>query len=232
MNKEYKTGAVIVAAGSGLRFGEKKQFKKLGSKPLYLYSLQRFIDSDLIDEIVLVVPKDLIKTITLELGKFNQTPKIRIVSGGRLRQDSVLTGIRELSDNCKTVCIHDAARPFVSVDLINKTINTCMQNDGAVAAMPSNDTVKEVNIGIGQIKRTLPRENIWLAQTPQAFHRKQLLKALLHAGENKIQVTDESTLMEAPGRSIVVVKGDSENIKITTQDDWKLAELILEQNND
>ena len=229
MNKDYKTGAVIVAAGSGLRFGEKKQFKKLGSKPLYLYSLQHFIDCDLINEIVLVVPKELTQKITSELGKFNHTKKIRIVSGGRLRQDSVLAGIRELSDKCEIICVHDAARPFVSVDLIIKTINACIQNDGAVAAMPSNDTVKEVMHSNKRIIKTLPRENIWLAQTPQAFHRKQLLKALLHAGENKIQVTDESTLMEAPGRSIVVVKGDSENIKITTRDDWKLAELILEQ---
>lgn len=231
MCKEYKIGAVIVAAGSGLRFGERKQFKKLGTKPLYLYSLQRFIDCDLIDEIVLVVPKDLLKTITFGVRKLNQTPKIKIVAGGKLRQDSVLAGVSTLSNQCEVVCVHDAARPFVSADLIQKTINACENNDGAVAAIPSHDTVKEVNSN-NRIKRTIPREKIWLAQTPQAFHRSQLVKALSCAKENKIKVTDESTLLESLDYSIVVVEGDTENFKITTQNDWKLAELILERYND
>ncbi len=232
MYKNDKIGAVIVAAGAGLRFGEKKQFKKLDSKPLYLYSLQCFIDCDLIDEIALVVPKELIKTITFDLRKFNQIPVIKIVAGGKLRQDSVLAGIEELSASCEIICVHDAARPFVSVDLINKIINACEHNDGAVAAIPSHDTVKEVNKRSNLIKRTIPREIIWLAQTPQAFQRKQLIQALLHASENKIQVTDESTLLETLNYSIVVVEGDTKNFKITTRDDWKLAELILERHND
>lgn len=231
MCKEYKIGAVIVAAGSGLRFGERKQFKKLGTKPLYLYSLQRFIDCDLIDEIVLVVPKDLLKTITFGVKKLNQTPEIKIVTGGKLRQDSVLAGVSTLSNQCEIVCVHDAARPFVSADLIQKTINACENNDGAVAAIPSHDTVKEVNSN-NRIKRTIPREKIWLAQTPQAFHRSQLVKALSYAKENKIKVTDESTLLESLDYSIVVVEGDTENFKITTQNDWKFAELILERYND
>lgn len=231
MCKEYKIGAVIVAAGSGLRFGERKQFKKLGTKPLYLYSLQRFIDCDLIDEIVLVVPKDLLKTIAFGVRKLNQTPEIKIVAGGKLRQDSVLAGVSTLSNQCEIVCVHDAARPFVSADLIQKTINACENNDGAVAAIPSHDTVKEVNSN-NRIKRTIPREKIWLAQTPQAFHRSQLVMALSCAKENKIKVTDESTLLESLDYSIVVVEGDTENFKITTQNDWKLAELILERYND
>ncbi|MEE9572564.1 MAG: 2-C-methyl-D-erythritol 4-phosphate cytidylyltransferase [Candidatus Neomarinimicrobiota bacterium] len=232
MYKKDKIGAVIVAAGSGLRFGEKKQFKKLDSKPLYLYSLQCFVDCNLIDEIVLVVPKDLKKTITFELKKLSSITKIKIVAGGKLRQDSVLAGIEGLSASCKIICVHDAARPFVSVDLINKTITACEYNDGAVVAMPSQDTVKEVNSRNSRIKRTIPREIIWLAQTPQAFQRKQLLDALIHANKNKIQVTDESTLLESLDYSIVVVEGATKNFKITTQDDWKFAELILEGYND
>ncbi|MFC1785843.1 2-C-methyl-D-erythritol 4-phosphate cytidylyltransferase, partial [Candidatus Neomarinimicrobiota bacterium] len=143
MGKEYKIGAIIVAAGSGLRFGERKQFKKLGKKPLYLYSLQKFIDCNLIDEITLVVPKDLRNSISTEVSKL--IPWIKVVVGGRLRQDSVLAGINGLSDNCDIICVHDAARPFVSIDLIQKTINACENNDGVVVAIPSHDTVKEVN---------------------------------------------------------------------------------------
>ena len=229
MDKEYKIGAIIVAAGSGLRFGERKQFKKLGTKPLYLYSLQKFIDCNSIDEIVLVVPKDLRNTISTEVSKLN--PRINVVEGGKLRQDSVLAGIEGLSANCDIICVHDAARPFVSVDLIQKTISACENNDGAVAAIPSNDTVKEIIINNKKIKRTIPRETIWLAQTPQAFHRSRLKKALLDAKKNKTQVTDEATLLESLECTIVVVEGSGDNFKITTSNDWKLAELILERNN-
>lgn len=229
MYKKYKTGAVIVAAGSGLRFGERKQFKKLGTKPLYLYSLQRFIECDLINEIVLVVSHDLLKTIFNEVAKLNS--RIKVVAGGKLRQDSVFAGVNMLSNQCEIVCVHDAARPFVSVGLIQKTINVCENNDGAIAATPSHDTVKEVNSN-KLIKRTIPRKTIWLAQTPQVFHRSQLVRAFSYAKENKIKVTDESTLLESLNYSIVVVEGDAENFKITTQNDWKLAELILEKYND
>ncbi|NHZ86274.1 MAG: 2-C-methyl-D-erythritol 4-phosphate cytidylyltransferase [Planctomycetia bacterium] len=232
MQKEYKIGAVIVAAGSGLRFGERKQFKKLRSNPLYLYSLQRFLDCDLINEIVLVVPKDLLKTIIFEVRKKYPTSAIKIVAGGKLRQDSVLCGINRLSNTSEIVCIHDAARPFVSTDLINKTILACKQSDGAIAAMPSCDTVKKVNVSNNQITETIAREKIWLAQTPQVFHRKQLVKALSYAKDNKIKVTDESTLLESMNYSIAVVEGNTDNFKITTKNDWKFAELLLEQYND
>lgn len=228
MQREYNIGAVIVAAGSGLRFGEKKQIKKLGTKQLYLYSLQSFVDCELIDEIILVVPIDLQKVITSEVTKLNS--RITVVEGGELRQDSVMAGLNKLSNKCEIVCVHDAARPFVTNDLIERTIVACEKNDGAVAAMLSHDTVKEVRVN-QIIKRTIPRDKIWLAQTPQTFHVKQLKKALLHAGKNKIQVTDESTLLESLNYSIVVVEGNADNFKITTKDDWRLAELILERNN-
>jgi 2-C-methyl-D-erythritol 4-phosphate cytidylyltransferase len=230
MEKEYKIGAVIVAAGSGLRFGEKKQFKMLGPQPLYLYSLQKFIDCNLIDEIMLIVPKDLLKLISCEMTTLNHN--IKVVKGGKSRQDSVSAGINNLSPECKIVCVHDAARPFISSELIHRTIDACKTNDGAIAAMPANDTVKEVNTDTNRIKRTMPRENIWLAQTPQAFNRTQLKKALLYAKEHKIQATDEATLMEKLNYNIVVVEGNSDNFKITTQGDWKLAELMLEKKHD
>jgi len=230
MDKEYKIGAIIVAAGSGLRFGERKQFKKLGTKPLYLYSLQKFIDCNSIDEIVLVVPTDLRNTISTEVSKLN--PRIMAVGGGKLRQDSVLAGIEGLSVNCDIICVHDAARPFVSIDLIQRTISACENNDGAVVAIPSIDTVKEIDTNNNRIKRTIPRETIWLAQTPQTFHRSQLKKALLYAKENKTQVTDESTLLESLNCSMVVVEGSDDNFKITTPNDWNLAEIILEGKND
>jgi len=226
---DSKIGAIIVAAGSGLRFGERKQFKKLGTKPLYLYSLQKFVECKLINEIVLVVPRDLKNSISAETSKLSN--RIKVVEGGNLRQDSVLAGISEISPSCNIICVHDAARPFVTADLIKKTISACEHNDSAICAVPSDDTVKEININNNHIKRTIPRETIWLAQTPQAFRRKQLREALIYAKDNKIQVTDEATLLESLEFSIVVVEGSKNNFKITTPNDWKLAEL-MEKSND
>lgn len=229
MCKEYKIGAIIVAAGSGLRFGEKKQIKRLGTKPLYLYSLQRFIDCDLIDEIVLVVPNDLLKTIFNEVAKLN--PRIKVVAGGKLRQDSVLVGVNTLSNQCEIVCIHDAARPFVSAGLIHKTISSCERNDGAVAAIPSNDTVKEINTNDNSVIRTIPRGKIWLVQTPQAFHRQPLIIAMERALAENIQGTDEAVLLERLEYRIVVVEGNTNNMKITDLNDWELAEILVEKQN-
>jgi len=230
MNKERRVGAVIVAAGSGLRFGERKQFKKLGNKPLYLYSLETMLKCESINEIVLVVPKDLKNSISKEVDQIDE--QICIVEGGNLRQDSVLYGINSLISNCDMVCIHDAARPFVSVQLIEKAIRECKKYDGVVVALPSNDTVKEIIGKNNQIKRTIPRDTIWLAQTPQVFNRRKLIDALSYAKDNGITVTDESTLLETLKHEIVVVEGNTNNFKITTREDWKFAELILEKTND
>ena len=230
MNKEYRVGAVIVAAGSGLRFGERKQFKKLGNKPLYLYSLETMLKCESIYEIVLVVPKDLKNSISKEVDQIGE--QISIVEGGELRQDSVSLGINSLNSNCDMVCIHDAARPFVSVQLIENAIRECKKYDGAVVALPSNDTIKEIVGKKNQIKRTIPRETIWLAQTPQVFNRRKLIDALSYAKDKGIIVTDESTLLETLKHEIVAVEGNINNFKITTIEDWKLAELILEKTND
>ena len=230
MNKVYRVGAVIVAAGAGLRFGERKQFKKLGDKPLYLYSLEAFLKCESISEIALVVPKELKSSISKEVDQLNR--QICIVKGGKLRQDSVSFGINGLNSNCDMVCIHDAARPLVSVELIENAIEKCKNKDGVVVALPSNDTVKEIIGKKNQIKRTIPRETIWLAQTPQVFNRRKLIDALSYAKDNGITVTDESTLLETLNHEIVVVEGNANNLKITNKDDWKLAELILEKVND
>lgn len=230
MEEEYKIGVVIVAAGSGLRFGERKQFKKLKNKPLYLYSLEKFIDCDMIDEIVLVVPEDLTSIISDETSRMKGL--IKVISGGKLRQDSTLNGVNALDQNCNIICIHDAARPFIKMSTINNVIEMAKKYDGAIVATPSNDTVKEVAKNTDRIKHTVPRDTIWLAQTPQVFHRDKLLQALAYANTNNITVTDESSLLEALDFSVAVVGGSSNNFKITTQEDWRFAELILEENND
>jgi 2-C-methyl-D-erythritol 4-phosphate cytidylyltransferase len=120
------------------------------------------------------------------------------------------------------ICIHDAARPFVTDSLINKTINACEKFDGSVVAIPVSDTVKYAENEV--IVKTLDRENIWLAQTPQTFNKEKLLQALDNAETNPLTGTDESVLMEAMGFSIQLVEGHPNNFKITTKDDWGRAE--------
>jgi 2-C-methyl-D-erythritol 4-phosphate cytidylyltransferase len=131
----------------------------------------------------------------------------------------------DVSDSDSTlVCVHDAARPFVTEDLIQRSISACEFADGAVVGIPSKDTVKFSENGL--VKETLDREKIWLAQTPQCFHKNKLLQALYYAETENLTGTDESALMEAMGFSIKLVEGDSNNFKITTKDDWIRAEIV------
>lgn len=230
MVDENKIGAVIVAAGSGLRFGERKQFKKLINKPLYIYSLEIFISNNSIEEIALVVPADLIKSISSDVRSLNEN--IHIVEGGELRQDSVLAGVNALNEDTNIICVHDAARPFVTNVIINNAVEQSEDHEGVVVAVSSPDTVKEVVKNSNRVKRTIPRDTVRLAQTPQVFHRDKLLQALAYAKTNNIVVTDEATLLESLDFSVAVVEGDVNNFKITTKADWDNAELIMERNND
>lgn len=219
-----KVSAIIPAAGSGERFGEEKQFKLLSGRPLFFHTLKLFLQSDYIDEIIVAVPSANVDSTHRDVLSMSAGKPVKVVAGGTRRQDSVKNGI-DVSDSDSTlVCIHDAARPFVTEDLIQRSISACEFADGAVVGIPSKDTVKFSENGL--VKETLDREKIWLAQTPQCFHKNKLLQALDHAETENLTGTDESALMEAMGFSIKLVDGDSNNFKITTKDDWIRAEIV------
>ena len=225
----FRVSAIIPGAGVGSRFGEKKQFKNLNGKPLWVYTLRPFILSSLIDEIVFVVEESLIGIIkgSAFFKQFVKEKEIKITKGGARRIDSVLNGIQVSKKMNDIVCIHDVARPFVGKSFINKTIEACEDFDGAILAIPSVDTVKNVKNEI--IKKTLNRDQTWMAQTPQTFHKDKLLKAY---NENiNVNATDESTLMELSGFSIKIINGDDRNFKITKKIDWGLAKIIARENN-
>ena len=124
------------------------------------------------------------------------------------------------------VCIHDVARPFVKTSLIEKTIQYCENYDGSILAIPSTDTVKYVSDKI--ISKTLNRSEVWMAQTPQTFHKRKLLKA--YKNNIKVKVTDEATLMELSGYSIKIINGEDINFKITKKIDWETAKIIASSN--
>ena len=219
-----KVSAIIPAAGSGERFGEEKQFKLLSGRPLFFHTLKLFLQSDYIDEIIVAVPSANVDPTHRDVLSMSAGKPVKVVAGGTRRQDSVKNGI-DVSDSDSTlVCIHDAARPFVTEDLIQRSISACEFADGAVVGIPSKDTVKFSENGL--VKETLDREKIWLAQTPQCFHKNKLLQALYYAETENLTGTDESALMEAMGFSIKLVEGNSNNFKITTKDDWIRAEVV------
>ena len=219
-----KVSAIIPAAGSGERFGEEKQFKLFSGRPLLFHTLKLFLQSDYIDEIIVAVPSASVDSTHRDVLSMSAGKPVKVVAGGTRRQDSVKNGI-DVSDSHSTlVCIHDAARPFVTEDLIQRSISACEFADGAVVGIPSKDTVKFTENGF--IKETLDREKIWLAQTPQCFHKNKLLQALYNAEKENLIGTDESALMEAMGFSIKLVDGESNNFKITTKDDWIRAEVV------
>ena len=220
------TAAIIPAAGTGVRFGEAKQFKLLEQKPLIFHTLSSFLQSKEIKEIVLVVSQDRLRVTKKAMSSSLRKKNIKVVLGGRHRQDSVYEGLKAVSQSCNIVCIHDGARPFVSTELIESTIRACKKFDGAVAAVKATDTVKLVTHG-GTVQKTLDRDKIWFAQTPQTFKKQELSQALLSAQKKNISGTDEAMIMEIMGYSIAIVEGSNQNIKITTREDWIHAKAIL-----
>ncbi|MBC8216669.1 MAG: 2-C-methyl-D-erythritol 4-phosphate cytidylyltransferase [Candidatus Marinimicrobia bacterium] len=229
LNTQSNVGVVLPAAGAGIRFGEKKQFRVLGRRPLFYHALQPFLAIDAVREIVVVTPKDVVRQVDRELRSLSATKPIQVIAGGKRRQDSVFAGVQALSDTYDLICIHDAVRPFLSQEEVIKTIRACEENDGAILAIPAKDTIKHIQ---GQkILKTISRETVWLAQTPQTFWTKPLQKALNSAINDNVTGTDESMLLERLGYQIVTVEGSAMNIKITTPEDWVFAEAIWSHRN-
>ena len=217
--------AIITAAGSGRRFGEAKQFKKLHGKPLYEYSLDIFIKSKLFDEVILVIPNNNQEKLQKEI-KSKYGSQVNLVIGGPDRQDSVKNAIQNSNPKVDLVVIHDAARPFITKTLIEKCISACETSDGAIIAMQPHDTIKFSKDDI--VEKTIDRSNIWMAQTPQAFNKQKILEAYSSREFDDLIITDESSLMEKLGYKIMIVPGTGKNFKITTFDDWKRAEAELQ----
>lgn len=223
-NNLHKVSAIILAAGSGSRFGEKKQFKELNGKPVWSYSLNTFIKSGCVDELILAVPINSSGTLKQSqvFKLLNKKSNIKLVTGGKSRKDSVLNGLKAVKKSNNIVCIHDAARPFIKRFYIKDSIESCGECDGAIIAIPIVDTVKKADNMF--IKNTIDRESLWMAQTPQTFKKEMLLHAI--KTYPNLDITDESMLMEEAGFKIKLIQGDYSNFKITNEIDWELAKVI------
>ena len=219
--------AIIAAGGAGRRLGaaKPKQLLDIGGGSMLQHSVQAFLRHPRISEIVLVKPAGTQSLpVIIDRGLDGLDPSrvaaIRTVDGGERRQDSVAKGFDAVSSSADVVLIHDAARPFVSAALIDATIEAAAVHGAALAALQSNDTVTRVDAGV--IVDTIPREEVYLAQTPQGF-RRHVLAAAVAVGRSGVEATDEAALAERAGYRVHVVDGDPANVKITTEEDLRAA---------
>lgn len=225
MNGSLKVSAIILAAGSGSRFGGEKQFKKLKGVELYKYSFNKFLNCSDINEIVLAVPEDRLAYVKMEIESIKSSKNLLVASGGPSRQESVKNSVLATSQHSDLVCIHDGARPFFSEALIKQSINACLSNDGAIVAIPNYDTIK--TCVKGYVEKTIDRNDVWMAQTPQVFWKTKLLKAIDFSEKSNAKVTDESSMMESLDFQISVIKGNANNFKITSPEDWERASNLV-----
>jgi 2-C-methyl-D-erythritol 4-phosphate cytidylyltransferase len=223
--------ALIPAAGSGRRMGGtlEKQFLPLGGKPLLTHTLARFEETPGVHRVVVIVPpgrEEFCRQEVIEPQGFRKVR--RIVAGAETRQGSVGAGLRCVGEDVDIVVVHDGARPFVTPALIQASIDAAAREGGAIVAIPEADTLKRVSAE-GLVVETVDRRHLWRAQTPQAFRREVLQRALDHAEQHHIVGTDEASLVECLSRPVRIVMGSSWNLKITSPDDLVLAELLLAQ---
>ena len=220
--------AIIAAGGSGTRLGagRPKQLLVLGGVTILQRAVAAFDRCERIDEIVLVLPAALAGGPPL--AEAPGGTRLRVVAGGPRRRDSVAKGF-EAARGSDIVVVHDAARPFCPPDLIGRTIDAARRHGAATAALPVHDTLKQRSVGAGRFAgRTLARDRIVRAQTPQAF-RAAVLAEALRLGPAGAQATDEAGLVERAGRRVALVAGDPRNVKITTERDLAAARRYVEE---
>jgi len=229
MNRPF-VSAIIAAGGRGARVGapHPKQLLAIAGRAILERSVSAFVDHPSIDEVIVALPAALAAEPPAYLS--GASKPVRIVVGGERRQDSVANAFKAAAANAEVILIHDAARPFASADLISRTIGAAAESGAAIAALQARDTVKLTGPAEAgrdrNIVHTVPRDTVWLAQTPQGFRRDVLKAALDEAARSAVEVTDEATLVERAGHPVAVVEGDASNIKITTADDLAVAEAI------
>src|SRR5712692_4737262 len=226
--------AIIAAGGRGVRFGGvvPKQLLAVGGRSILERSVALFLSHAAIDEVVVALPAELLADPPSFL-RSSQKP-LHLVAGGARRQDSVISAFKAANERSDVIVVHDAARPLATGDLVSRTIAAAAESGAALAALAASDTVKrsasnpssDARPGELLVAETIPRESIFLAQTPQAFRRDVLRDALALAG-TLVEVTDEATLVERAGRPVRLVQGEATNIKITTPVDLQIAETLV-----
>ena len=222
--------AIIVAAGKGIRMKGtmRKQYLDLSGRPVLAHSIMAFDSCSQVAEIFLVVPKEDIEYCQNKiLSLLDLKNQINLVHGGAKRQDSVYNGLQSIDKDTETVVIHDGVRPLIHPEELKECILGSKKYGACILGTPASDTLKRVDKS-GIIEATLPRENIWLAQTPQAFQYDLILKAHETARRDGYVGTDDASLVERLGADVKIINGSRFNIKITQKEDLAVAKAMFD----
>lgn len=220
---------IVPAAGIGSRFvpGSNKPFHTIGGRPMLYWVLRAFDQHPLVSEVIPAVKQQDMRAVLAMAKSYGLNKVTRAAIGGKERQDSVHNALKLIKSERKAiVMVHDAARPFISAEIINRVIDGLAGNDGCIAAVPAKDTIKQTNKA-GIVARTPDRSTLWQVQTPQAFALSTLKRAYKEAMGEKFYSTDDSALVERMGAKVKVVMGSYDNIKLTTPEDITIAEEIM-----
>ncbi len=222
-------GVIIVAAGKGTRFGGTipKQYADLAGSPILLHALRPFASHPAVGRVAIVLPPEDVEAPPDWLSAL-QGEMITLTAGGSTRMESVAAGLAVLGEECSIVLVHDGARPFPPRDVIDSGIAAARRGVSTLPALPVAETLKRAD-DFGRIVGTVPRQGLWLAQTPQAFPRDVLLRAYMAARHGDIIATDDAMLVELVGGHIDLLPGSPRNLKITSANDLALAVWYLER---
>ena len=208
-----------------------KQFLLLQGKPIIIHTLERFQMCGAVNEIIIVVHPSSRQQVESLIGEFHLSKAAKIVEGGKRRQDSVSNALSHLHPQAEVVIVHDAVRPFIRQKVILDSIDKAISYSAAVVAVRVKDTIK-VGTDEGRFERTLDRSVLWLAQTPQTFRKQVLIDAYEKASRERIDATDDASLVELLNIHPAIVEGSFENIKITTPDDLDFADVVARRFRD
>ena len=228
---------ILPAAGASTRFGSEsnKLLTPLsGGVPVIAFTLKTFLARDDVNTVVIATRSD--NDWTGEHPALRQVlddPRVRRCPGGPSRAESVRNALAEVPQSVEWVAVHDAARPLVSSELIERTVAAAVRYGAAVPALPVVPTIKEAEGPLpAKIRRTVPRQTLWAVQTPQVMRRSSLEAAYAACPVPLAQVTDEAQLLELSGQEVWLVPGEEQNIKVTTPDDLRVARAFLERTGD
>ena len=222
-------GVILVAAGQSSRFRDanyKKPFAPLAGRPVWLHSAEKFTDRDDVKQVVVVVAPEDREAFLEKFGASLAFMGITLAEGGAERADSVKNGLEKLAPEIDIIAIHDAARPCLATEWIDRVFAAGAKTGAAILATPVVSTLKRVGPD-HVIRETVDRTGLWEAQTPQVFSRDVLTRAFAHAEAQGSQPTDEAQLVEAIGQHVTVVPGSPINLKITSREDLRLAEQAM-----
>jgi 2-C-methyl-D-erythritol 4-phosphate cytidylyltransferase len=223
-----KIAVILPAAGQSSRFHdkEKKPFANLDGRAVWLRTAELFITRQDVVQCVIVVAKGDQENFRRRYGANLAFMNVQLADGGAERFESVANGLAMVNADADFVAIHDAVRPCLTEALISAVFATAKDKGAALLAVPVTDTVKQVT-GQHQVQKTMPRQGLWLAQTPQVFRRDWLTEAYAQRAKFGKHITDDAQLVEAAGHPVYVVEGSTSNIKITMRSDLALADAIL-----